>query len=83
MQNYQRQKHEPQNKETESRDDSAETAIEPPLVLSPERWSRDPFDSFPMKIEPDMHNQLYLCKSTVPVDQVSTNITLYPGEETC
>ena len=54
--------------EIESQDNDAETIVEleRPLILSPEGWSQDPFDSFPIKMQPDMHNLLYVCKSTAP-----------------
>ncbi|KAF2815865.1 uncharacterized protein BDZ99DRAFT_514505 [Mytilinidion resinicola] len=48
--------------ELESQDDNAEQILElayPPF-LTPERWSRDPFDSFPLKMQPHMHELLYL-----------------------
>jgi len=41
-------------------------ALDAPLVLSTERWSEDPFDSFPIKMPPQMHALLNLCKSTTP-----------------
>jgi hypothetical protein len=75
MHNYQRQKQiaahaEPglQVVEIERQDNDAETIIEleRPLILSPERWSTDPFDSFPIKMQPHMHGLLYLCRSTAP-----------------
>ena len=41
--------------------------LESPLVLSSEPWGWDPFDSFPIKMQPYMHELLYLCKSTPPL----------------
>jgi hypothetical protein len=54
--------------EIERQDNDAETIVEleRPLILSPERWSKDPFDSFPIKMQPYMHDLLHLCKSTAP-----------------
>jgi len=54
--------------EIESQGNDTETIVtlKRPLVLSPERWSRDPFDSFPIKMQPSMHDLLYLCKYTAP-----------------
>jgi len=75
MHNYRRQKQMaahakpgPQDMEIESQDNDAETIVEleRPLIPSPERWSKDPFDSFPIKMQPYMHDLLYLCKSTAP-----------------
>jgi hypothetical protein len=68
MHNHQQQKRRIQDMEIESQDDDAETILElkRPLIASPERWSRDPFDSFPIKMQPYMHELLHLCKSTAP-----------------
>ena len=51
MHNYRRQKRGLQDMEIESQDDDAATVVEleHPPSLSPERWNRDPFDSFPIK----------------------------------
>ena len=42
------------------------------VTPSPEHWSRDPFNSFPIKMQPYMHELLYLCKSTVAVRQITS-----------
>lgn len=57
-----------QDLEIESQHNDTEKIIEleRSLNLSPERWSTDPFDSFPMKMQPHMHDLLHLCKSTAP-----------------
>ncbi|KAK9427244.1 fungal-specific transcription factor domain-containing protein [Lipomyces doorenjongii] len=62
MHNYQRQKRGLQDMEIESQDNDAERVVEfkCPLILSPERWSRDPFNSFPIKMQPHMHHLLYI-----------------------
>ena len=57
-------------------------ALDAPLVLSTERWSKNPFDSFPIKMQPQMHALLDLCKSTAPQSsahmlQISQDIPLY------
>lgn len=39
-------------------------ALQNSHILSSERWSRDPFDSFPVKMQPYMHELLHLCKSS-------------------
>ena len=41
------------------------------LTLSPERWSRDPFDSFPINMQPYMHELVYVCKSTHAADETA------------
>lgn len=68
MHNYLRQKRGVQDIEVEIQDIDAETVAETerPPVLSHERWNRDPFNSFPIKMQPYMHGLLYSCKSTTP-----------------
>lgn len=36
--------------------------LQRPPHAPPERWSIDPFDSFPIKMTPYMHELLHLCK---------------------
>jgi hypothetical protein len=76
MHNYRRQKRiaadvKPGVQETESESQDNDTGeiveLERPLVLSPERWSTDPFDSFPIKMQQYMHDLLSLCKSPSPL----------------
>jgi hypothetical protein len=64
MQNFQRQKRRLQNKGIESQRNDVEAVVstERRLVVPPERWSKDPFNCFPIKMEPYMHELLYLCK---------------------
>jgi hypothetical protein len=57
-----------QDMEIDSQDNDADTIVDlgRPLMLSSERWSKDPFDSFPIQMQPYMHDLLDLCKSTAP-----------------
>ncbi|KAF2476654.1 uncharacterized protein BDR25DRAFT_375659 [Lindgomyces ingoldianus] len=75
MRNYRRQKQiaaeaklGPQGRGIESQDDDdAKTMaeLECPLVPSLEHWSADPFDSFPIAMQPYMHELLYEYVSAV------------------
>ncbi|CZR67531.1 uncharacterized protein PAC_17430 [Phialocephala subalpina] len=74
MHNYRRQKQidaqaKPglQDMEIESRHNDAETImeLERPRILSLESWSRDPFNSFSIKMQPYMHELLHLYVSVV------------------
>ena len=48
-------------------------------VISPERWSIDPFDSFPIKMKPYMHELLHLCKFTSPHLPVQISLVIRSG----
>lgn len=43
--------------------DTVVVGLERPPIPSPERWSRDPFDSFPIEMQPHMHDLLCLYTS--------------------
>jgi hypothetical protein len=57
-----------QDMEIEIRDNDAKSIVdlERLLIPSPKRGTRDPFDSFPIKMRPQMHGLVYLCKLTRP-----------------
>jgi hypothetical protein len=54
--------------EIEIRDNDAKSIVdlERLLIPSPKRGSRDLFNSFPIKMQPHMHDLIYLCKLTAP-----------------
>jgi hypothetical protein len=58
----------PQDSEIEIRDNDTNSIVdlERLLIPSPKRGSRDPFDSFPIKMQPHMHDLIHLCKRTAP-----------------
>jgi hypothetical protein len=55
-----------QDVEIEVQDNDAKSIVdlERLLIPSPKRGSRDPIDSFLIKMQPHMHDLLYLCKPT-------------------
>ena len=57
-----------QDVEIEIRDNDAKSIVDLEClpISSPKRGSRDPFDSFPIKMQPHMHDLLYLCKPAAP-----------------
>jgi hypothetical protein len=78
MQNYRRQKQEvthPKNEirrsQKENRDELARVSsgAELPLALSTERWGKDPFDSLPLKMQPQTFDLLDLCKSLHSIER--------------
>jgi hypothetical protein len=42
--------------------------LESLLIPSPRRGTRDPFDSFPIKMQPHMHSLINLCKPIALTD---------------
>jgi hypothetical protein len=58
-----------QRKENDGQANDAERVDELDRSLpSRQRWSTDPFDSFPIKMQPYMHELLNLCKSTASLE---------------
>jgi hypothetical protein len=52
-------------------------------VASPERWSRDPFNSFPIDMQPRMHELLYLCRLFPPCIKMTTHSAETPLVNLC
>lgn len=57
-----------QDTEIESQENDAVIIVELecPSILSTGRWSKHPFDRFPIKTQPYVHDLLDLCESTAP-----------------
>jgi len=80
MHNYRRQQRVAADVISGLQNNDTETIVEleHPLVSSLERWNADPFDSFPIKMQPYMHENLSLCKPTSPlIYQISSHLIVW------
>jgi hypothetical protein len=71
MRNYRRQQKleslpTPPDIENESEESYEETItrLDHPFTLSPDRWGKDPFQSFPIAMEPHMQSLVDACEFT-------------------